>query len=138
MIEGMQQTFVMVLTSAMKKIRKCLESRLSSQILSARMEICLEELLRTFKVEIETLEAFFKPVQTARSPTRVASPDCGAAVYLSNYGRQRFGSSSPTMSLDTSQVASGSTDRYASLPVHNRVPVGLLGAGLQAVHSTIY
>ena len=45
----------------MQKIRQTLELPKTSHIPTARMEICLDELLRTFQVEIDTLQACFQP-----------------------------------------------------------------------------
>lgn len=62
-IENMQTTFAMVLQRAVQKIRRSLELPKTSNIPTARMEICLDELLRTFQVEIDTLQACFSTNQ---------------------------------------------------------------------------
>ena len=51
----MQATFCMVLTRAMQKVRNCLELPKTSNIPTARMEICMDDLLRMFQVEIDTI-----------------------------------------------------------------------------------
>ena len=46
----------MVLTRAMEKIQSILnQSRSNTTVHTARMEVCLEELCRTFQIEVDSL-----------------------------------------------------------------------------------
>lgn len=83
-IENMQTTFTMVLTRAMQKMRKCLEMPKTTHIPTARMEICMDDLLRTFQLEIDTLQSFFRqeqPPQDATEPGTITTLSASNQAY---------------------------------------------------------
>lgn len=60
-IENMQGAFKEVLHRAIEKIRHALDLPKTTNIPTARMEICLDELARNFQAEINRIETFFSP-----------------------------------------------------------------------------
>ena len=119
--------------------------------------MCLNELLRTFQIEVDSLEAFFRldgctnneigdpTLKTGENPNSfvyepVTSPICNTSadttVYYSNYAKQRYSTESYLNSpLNSSVLRPGaSTQPRSSLPAHIMPVATPSGGDARKVH----